>query len=82
LQSSQNDKIRYTIQPNSQVILSPAELQENDPMVGEFLSFLAQDIAKNPQHIQAIDSDLVYRAQSLIADIKFDINVPLSDEDE
>lgn len=76
------DKIRYTIQPNGQVILSRYEPQKNDPVLGEFLSFLAEDMSKNPQHIQAIGSDLVNRVRSLVADVEFNINTPLSDEDE
>ncbi len=50
--------------------------------IGHFLSFLAQDIIKNPQHVQAISSDLVNRVQSLVADVEFDLDAPLSDEDE
>jgi antitoxin PrlF len=64
------------------VILSGAEPQENKPGLREFLSFLAKDISENPQHLQAIDSDLVNCARSLVADVEFDIDAPLSDEDE
>ncbi len=79
---NKHDKIQYTIQPNGQVILSRAEQPENDPLLGQFLSFIAQDITNNPQHIQAISSDYFHRVNSLVADIEFDINAPLSDQDE
>ena len=82
LRLSKRDRIHYVIQPNGQVIMTKADQPEDDPVVGEFLGFLAQDIKDNPQHIQALSSDLVNRVQSLVADVEFDIDAPLSDEDE
>jgi antitoxin PrlF len=76
------DKIRYTIEPNGQAIISKAEKPENDPILEEFLSFLAIDIKNNPQNIQAISSDLFNRAKSLVADVEVDLDAPLCDEDE
>ncbi|MDJ0795771.1 MAG: type II toxin-antitoxin system PrlF family antitoxin [Calothrix sp. MO_167.B12] len=76
------DKICYTIQPNGQVIISRAEQPESDPVLGKFLSFLAEDMSDNPQHIQAISPDLLNRVQSLVADVEIDIDAPLADEDE
>nr|WP_322742729.1 type II toxin-antitoxin system PrlF family antitoxin [Synechocystis salina] len=51
-------------------------------MLGKFLAFLAQDMDKNPQHIQAVSSELVDRLQSLVSDVDVDLNAPLLDEDE
>lgn len=58
--------------------MSKVDQQENDPTLGKFLSFLAQDIEKNPAHIHPITSDLFNRAQSLVAGIDVDLNAPLS----
>lgn len=82
LRLNKRDKIRYTIQSNGQVIMSRADQPENDPVLEQFLSFLARDISRNPQHVQAISSDLVNHVQSLLADVEFDLDAPLSDEDE
>jgi antitoxin PrlF len=82
LRLNKRDKIRYTIHANGQVIMSRDNQPEDDPVLGSFLNFLAQDIRKNPQHIQAISSDLVNRVQSLVADVEIDLDSPLSDEDE
>ena len=84
LRLNKRDKIRYIIQPNGQVIMSraQAEEEEEDPVLGQFLNFLAQDMSENPQHIKPISSDLLDRAQSLIKDVEFDIDAPLSEEDE
>ncbi len=48
----------------------------------KFLSFLTLDIEKNPQHLQAISSDLRSCVQSLVAGVDFDLDAPLLDEDE
>jgi antitoxin PrlF len=82
LRLNKRDRIHYIIQPNGQVIMTKADQPEEDPVLGGFLSFLAQDIKDNPQHIQALGSDLVNRVQSLVAGVEFDLDAPLSDEDE
>jgi antitoxin PrlF len=79
---NKRDKIRYTIQSNGQVVLSRVDLPQEDPVLEQFLSFLAQDLAQNPQHLQSISSDLVNRVQSLVAQVDLDLDAPLCDEDE
>jgi antitoxin PrlF len=79
---NKRDKIHYSIQPNGQVIISKADQPEDDPVLGQFLDFIVEDIRNNPLHIQAISSDLVNRVQSLVADVEFDLDAPLSEEDE
>ena len=49
---SKRDKICYTIQADGRVLISRVE--QDDPLIGEFLNFLAQDIAENPQHLKTI----------------------------
>lgn len=79
---NKRDKICYTIQPGGQVVISRADKTQSDPILGQFLNFLARDIEKNPQHLQVISSDLVSRVQSLVAEIDLDLDASLSDEDE
>jgi antitoxin PrlF len=79
---NKRDKIRYDIQPDGKVVISSADNNESDPILGEFLNFIARDMQKNPQHIQAISTDLLNRVQSLVAGVDIDIDAPLSDEDE
>jgi antitoxin PrlF len=76
------DKICYTIQSDGQVVISRADQTESDPLLGQFLNFLVRHIEKNPQHLQAISSDLVNRVQSLVSEVDLDLDAPLSDEDE
>ncbi len=83
LQLGKRDKIRYTIRPGGEVVLSRAEPEEaDDPVLGEFLVFLAQDMARHPQRLKAMDADWVDRLQSLTRDVPVDLHAPLSPEDE
>jgi antitoxin PrlF len=79
---NKRDKISYAIQPDGTALISRVDQTESDPILGKFLNFLAQDVEKNPQHLQAISSDLVSRVQSLVFDVDLDLDAPLLDEDE
>ena len=82
LRLEKKDKIRYTVQPDGSVIMSRANQAENDPVLAEFLTFLADDISQNPQNVSAIDSSLLDRVRPLVSDVEIDLDRPLSDEDE
>ena len=69
LRLNKRDKIHYTIEPNGKVTMSRAELEDEDPVVGKFLNFLAEDMSKN-------------RIKSLTDGIEVDLDAPLSEEDE
>ncbi len=62
--------------------MSNNQQQKEDFALAKFLNFLDQDMEKNPQHIKAISFDLFSRTQSLVANVEFDIDAPLSEEDE
>lgn len=79
---NKRDKICYTIQSDGQVVISRADCTESDPVLGQFLNFLARDIEKNPKHLKAISSNLVSHVQSLVSEVDLDLDAPLSDEDE
>lgn len=76
-----SEKIRYTIQANGDVLLSRVD-DDEDPVLNQFLAFLAQDIADNPSQMSTVGSDLANRIQTLVADVDVDLDAPLSDEDE
>jgi len=83
LQLGKRDKIHYTIRPGGEVVLTRAETPEDDdPVLGAFLDFLARDIASHPEHLQAIDASFVQRLQSLTGGVEVDLDVPLSADDE
>lgn len=82
LKLEKRDKIHYSIRPDGQVLLTRAEPAEpDDPVLGQFLGFLARDIADHPDRLQAVDASLVQRIQSLVAGVEVDLDAPLSADD-
>lgn len=82
LHLSKREKIRYTIQPDGNVLLSRADQEESDPALNSFLTFLANDIQQNPQHLKSVTPELVSRIQNLVGNLDVDLDAPLDDEDK
>ncbi len=83
LKLGKRDKIHYTIRPGGEVVLTRVDASEvHDPVLGQFLGFLARDIASHPERLQAVDSTFVQRIQSLTGGIEIDLDAPLSADDE
>ena len=79
---NKRDKIAYVINSDGTVTITRSQASEEDPILGKFLDFLAQDIEQNPQYIQPITSTTLERVQSLVANVEIDLDAPLFDEDE
>ena len=56
--------------------------EEDDPVLGMFLEFLARDIARHPERLQPVGADLIARIHSLVGDVEVDLEAPLSADDE
>jgi antitoxin PrlF len=83
LRLGKRDKLRYSINPDGQVVLTRATAAEGvDPVLGEFLAFLARDIARHPERLRALDPGLVRRIQSLVGGTEVDLEASLSADDE
>jgi antitoxin PrlF len=83
LKLGKRDKIHYTIQPNGEVVLTRATSSEgDDPVLGQFLEFLARDIENHPERLRGLDVGFVKRIQSLVAEVDVDLDKPLSADDE
>ncbi|CAM5790345.1 type II toxin-antitoxin system PrlF family antitoxin [Castellaniella caeni] len=83
LRLGKRDKIHYIIRSSGEVVLTRADAAEvNDPVLGQFLGFLARDIASHPERLQAIDATFVRRLQSLTGDIEVDLDVALPADGE
>ena len=80
---AKRDKIRYSIRPGGDVVLIRANVSEgDDPVLGQFLGFLARDIATHPERLRAVDAGIVQRLQSLVGGIEVDLDAALSADDE
>lgn len=83
LRLGKRDKIHYTIRPTGEVVLSRVEPTDMpDPVLGQFLEFLAQDIATHPERLQALNAGLVERIQELAGGVDLDLDAALSADDE
>ena len=83
LKLGKRDKLHYTLRADGEVVITRAsEAMHDDPVLGDFLNFLANDIAKNPDRIQIVDSALRARITSLVGQMNVDLNAPLSADDE
>ena len=83
LQLGKRDKIQYSIRPGGEVVLTRAAGSEgDDPVLGQFLGFLARDMASHPERLQTVDAGLVQRLQSLVGGIEVDLDAALSADDE
>jgi len=83
LRLGKRDKIHYAIRPGGEVVLTRAEASVgDDPVLGQFLDFLARDISSHPERLQVIDASFVQRLQSLVGGIAVDLDAPLPADDE
>lgn len=82
LKLKKRDKIHYAIKPDGSVILKRAENDQSDPIIDNFLNFLVNDLEKNPENIKAVNPDLTNRIESLVKNVKIDLNEKLSEKDE
>lgn len=83
LRLRKRDKIQYVVRPSVEVVLTRAsDARANDPVLDEFLDFFARDIATHPEHLQSVSSSFVQRVQSLVGEVKVDLDAPLSADDE
>ena len=83
LRLGKRDKIHYTIRPGGEVVLTRAEAADaDDPVLGQFLDFLARDIASHPERLKTLDAGFVRRVQALVAGVEIDLDAPLNADDE
>ena len=61
LKLGKRDKIHYTIRPSGEVVLTRADIPDDDPVLGQFLGFLAANITRHPERLKSVDAGLVPR---------------------
>ena len=82
LRLRKHDKIIYKVADDGRVFLERAGAQDHqeDPVLGQFLNFLARDIASGT--VRPVTQELVGRINALVGDVKIDLEAPLSPDDE
>lgn len=83
LKLGKRDKIHYTIRPGGEVVLRRIEASnDDDPVLAQFLGFLAADATRHPERLQILGPGLVQRLESLVGKVDVDLDAKLSDDDE
>ena len=72
-----------TVPPSEEVVPTRVDTSDgDDPVLGQFLGFLAADITRHPERLQAVDAGLVQRLQVLVGGVDVDLDAALSADDE
>ena len=83
LRLGKRDKLHYQIRPGGEVLLTRAgAAEDHDPVLSQFLGFLARNIASHPEHLQPIDKVFVERLRALTGSVAVDLDAALSADDE
>ena len=82
LHLGKKDKIKYAIQSDGSVVISRAKEKESDPVIGAFLSFIANDMQAHPEKLQPLTAAMRESVDALVEGVEFDLDAPLMDEDE
>jgi len=70
------DKIAFRV-GRTGVSVRRAEPEEGDPAIGAFLTFLANDIARNPGNLESLTPALADRVKALVGDMDVDSNAEI-----
>ena len=82
LRLGKKDKIKYVIQSDGSVLMQRVEPVEADPVLAQFLSFLAADMRKHPEKLETLSASMQQSVAALVADVALDLDAALSDKDE
>ena len=74
------EHIKYTLLADGNVIMSRKEEEQDDPVVAQFLTFLENDMKKNPQNIHPVPTVFWESIKALTAGVEVDLNAPLTDD--
>lgn len=76
------EEIEYQVLGDGTVVIARKSPPENeDPIIEQFLHFLAKDMAHNPSQIKPLDISLMSRASSLTAGMDVDLDAPLTEDE-
>lgn len=82
LQLRKRDTLHFRVLSNGQVLLCRDDTPAEDPALEPFLEFLAADIQARPDRLRPVTGELIGRMTDLAQGVEFDIDAPLSPEDD
>jgi antitoxin PrlF len=82
LQVGKRGVVVFRLSDDGQVTLTRKVETEPDPVVGKFLAFLTKDMMANPSQLRPVTADWLASVRELVAGVEYDIDRPLSDDDE
>lgn len=74
--------IVYRLEDSGQVSLVRKETVKADPVIGRFLSFLAADMMARPGALRPVTVEWLDHLKDFVKGVEFDLDSPLSEDDE
>ncbi len=83
LKLERRDRLRYTVRPNGDVVLSRVQDDTGpDPVIASFLTFLERDMGAHPETIRPLTANHFADAERLTAGMEVDLDEVLDEDDE
>lgn len=70
-------RVAFCIDENRNVSVEREDVDVDDPLIDQFLVFLAQDMERHPQRISNFPEDLRQRMQALVGDLHVEPDDPI-----
>jgi len=70
------DRLAYVLDGDRAMIMK-APTDEEDPVIGAFLDFLALDMIDHPDRLTGLTAELIERARALTQGIDVDLDAPI-----
>lgn len=72
--------IHYTLLAGGKVIMSRQNEEKDDPVISQFLTFLENDMKKNPQKIAPVPTMFWESMKALTVGVNVDLDAPLIED--
>jgi len=80
LKIGKRDAIVFRLGSDGQVTVARKIAAEPDPVIGQFLAFLAADMIANPQTLRPVAANWVEGLSALVEGVELDLDAPLRDD--
>jgi antitoxin PrlF len=81
LKIGKRDAIVFRLGSDGQVTVARKGASEPDPVIGQFLAFLAADMIANPQMLRPVAADWAAGLSTLVDGVEFDLDAKLPNDE-